>query len=100
MKLQSDILEKMASLYELISQVDKYWARVELTKTTKEYKSIKLEVSIYTFLEEDTEEEPQIAHIMKEKVELMDTTAIQKLDYILEDVKKLINSNKKEEAEC
>lgn len=100
MKLKNTILEKIASLYDLVSRVDKYWARVDLTKSTKKYNSIELEVDIYTFLEEETEEDPQIAHIIKEKVDLLDTTAIQNLDYILEDVKKLINSNEKEEAEC
>lgn len=100
MKLQNTILEKIASLYDLASQVDKYWARVDLTKSIKKYNSIELEIDIYTFLEEETEEDPQIAHIIKEKVDLMDTTAIQELDYILEDIKKLINSNEKEESEC
>lgn len=67
MELQRIISEKITSLYYLISQIKEYWANIEVIKPTKEYKSIELEVRIYTFLEEDTEENPQIVYIMRKK---------------------------------
>lgn len=53
---------------------------------------------VYTFLEEDGEEEKRIAYIINEKINLMESTAEKELDYLLEDVKKLFIS--KEDTIC
>lgn len=100
MELKNSILEKIASLYGLLSKIDKYWTKAEITKSIKAYNSMELEVRVYTFLEEDGEEEKKLAYIIKEKINLMESTAEQNLNYLLEDVKKLVVSKEEEEAEC
>ena len=100
MELKSTMLEKITSLYVLLSKIDRYWTKVEFTKSTKRYNSVELEVHIYTFLEEDGEEEKRLAYIIKEKINLMESTAEQDLDYLLEDVKKLVASKEEEEIKC
>lgn len=67
MELKNSILEKIASLYGLLSKIDKYWTKAEITKSIKAYNSMELEVRVYTFLEEDGEEEKRLAYIIKEK---------------------------------
>ena len=59
---------------------------------------MELDVRVYTFLEEDGEEEKRIAYIINEKINLMESTAEKELDYLLEDVKKLFIS--KEDTIC
>ena len=99
MELKSTILEKITNLYVLLSKVDKYWATINLTKSIKDYNSMRLQIHVYTFLEEDGEKEKRLAYIINEEINLMETTAEQQLDDLLDDVKELI-SVKKEEAEC
>ena len=99
MELKSTILEKITNLYALLSKVDKYWATIDLTKSIKDYNSMRLQIHVYTFLEEDGEKEKRLAYIINEEINLMETTAEQQLDDLLDEVKELI-SVKKEEAEC
>ena len=99
MQLESKILEKIKNLYELLSKIDKYWTKAEITKSIKAYNSMDLDVRVYTFLEEDGEDEKRLAYIIKEKINLMGSTAEQDLDYLLEDVKELI-TEEKEETKC
>lgn len=99
MELKSTILEKITSLYVLLSKIDRYWTKVEFTKSAKRYNSVELEVHIYTFLEEDGEEEKRLAYIINKKIDLMETTAEQQLSHLLDEVKGLIIT-KKEETEC
>ncbi len=99
MELKTTILEKITNLYVLLSKVDKYWATINLTKSIKDYNSMRLQIHVYTFLEEDGEKEKRLAYIINEEINLMETTAEQQLDDLLDDVKELI-SVKKEEAEC
>lgn len=61
---------------------------------------MELEVRVYTFLEEDGEEEKRIAYIIKENINLMTPTAEQDLDYLLEDVKELVFLKEKEDTKC
>lgn len=100
MELKNSILEKIASLYGLLSKIDKYWTKAEITKSIKAYNSMELDVRVYTFLEEDGEEEKRLAYIIKEKINLIESTAEQNLNYLLEDVKKLVVSKEEEEAKC
>ncbi len=100
MELKNSILEKITSLYSLLSKIDRYWTKAEITKSIKAYNSMELDVRVYTFLEEDGEEEKRLAYIIKEKINLMGSTAEQDLNYLLEDVKKLVISKEEEEAEC
>lgn len=55
MELKTTILEKITNLYVLLSKVDKYWATINLTKSIKDYNSMRLQIHVYTFLEEDGE---------------------------------------------
>lgn len=100
MKLKNSILEKITELYSLLSKIDKYWTKAEVTKSIKKYNNMELDVRVYTFLEEDGEEEKRLAYIIKEKINLMESTAEQDLDYLLEDVKKLVASKEEEEIKC
>ncbi len=61
---------------------------------------MELDVRVYTFLEEDGEDEKRLAYIVKENIDLMKSTAEQDLDYLLEDIGKLVVSKEKEDAEC
>lgn len=100
MELKNSILEKITNLYALLSKIDRYWTKAEITKSIKQYNSMELDVRVYTFLEEDGEEEKRIAYIIKENINLMASTAEQDLDYLLENVKKLIFSKEKEDTKC
>lgn len=99
MQIKDGILEKITYLNKLLSKIDRYWTKLEITKATKNYNSMDLEVHVYTFLEEDGQEEETLAYIINEKINLMGSQAEQNLDCLLEEVKKLIIS-KEEEAEC
>lgn len=99
MQLKNSILEKITYLNDLLIKIDRYWTKVEITKATKKYNSIDLQVDVYTFLKEDGQEEERLAYIINEKINLMGLQAEQNLDCLLEEVKKLIIS-KEEEAEC
>lgn len=100
MGLDVSILAKITSLYALVSQIDRYWATIDFTKSTQPNKSMELEVRVYTFLEEDGEADKRTAYIIKEKINLKASTAEQALDYLLRDVKDLIVSKEEEEARC
>ena len=100
MELKNSILEKITNLYGLLSKIDKYWTKAEITKSIKVYNSMELDVRVYTFLEEDGEDEKRLAYIVKENIDLMKSTAEQDLDYLLEDIGKLVVSKEKEDAEC
>ena len=100
MKLKNSILEKITELYSLLSKIDKYWTKAEVTKSIKKYNNMELDVRVYTFLEEDGEEEKRLAYIIKEKINLMGSTTEQDLDYLIEDVKKIIVSKEEEEIKC
>lgn len=100
MELKNSILEKIASLYGLLSKIDKYWTKAEITKSIKSYNSMELDVRVYTFLEENGEEEKRLAYIIKEKINLMESTAEQNLDYLLEEVEKLVVSKEEEDVKC
>lgn len=100
MELKNSILEKITELHSLLCKIDKYWTKVEITKSIKEYNSMELDVHIYTFLTENGEEEKRLAYIINRQIELMKTTAEQDLDYLLEDVKKIVVSKEEEEAKC
>ncbi len=99
MELKSTILEKITNLYALLSKVDKYWATINFTKSIKNYNSMKLQIHVYTFLEEEGEEEKRLAYIINKEINLAETTAEQQLEHLLDEVKELI-STKKEETEC
>lgn len=100
MELKDSILRKITSLYALLSKIDKYWTKAEITKSIKAYNSMELDVRVYIFWEEDGEEEKRLAYIIKEKINLMESTVEQDLNYLLEDVKKLVDSKEEEEAKC
>ena len=100
MELKNSILEKITELHSLLSKIDKYWTKVEITKSIKAYNSMELDVRVYTFLEEDGEDEKRLAYIVKENIDLMKSTAEQDLDYLLEDIGKLVVSKEKDDAEC
>lgn len=100
MELKDSILEKITTLYALLSKIDKYWTKVEFTKSTENYNSMEIEVRVYTFLEEDGEADKRTAYIIKEEIDLKASTAEQLLDYLLRDVKELIVSKEEEDAEC
>lgn len=100
MELKNSILEKITNLYGLLSKIDKYWTKAKITKSIKAYNSMELDVRVYTFLEEDGEDEKRLAYIVKENIDLMKSTAEQDLDYLLEDIGKLVVSKEKEDTEC
>lgn len=100
MELKNSILEKIASLYNLLSKIDRYWSTVGFTKSIQDYNSMELEIRVYTFLEEDGEAEKRTAYIIKENINLIESTAEQKLGYLLEDVRKLVDSKEEEEIKC
>ena len=100
MELKNSILEKITELYSLLSKIDKYWTKAEITKSIKEYNSMELDVRVYTFLAEDGEEEKRLAYLIKETIDLMKETAEQNLNYLLEEVKKIVDFKEEEDAEC
>lgn len=100
MELKNSILEKITNLYGLLSKIDKYWTKAEITKSIKAYNSMELDVRVYTFLEEDGEDEKRLAYIVKKNIDLMKSTAEQDLDYLLEDIGKLVISKEEEDTEC
>ncbi len=100
MELKNSILEKIASLYNLLSKIDRYWSTVGFTKSIQDYNSMELEIRVYTFLEEDGEAEKRTAYIIKENINLIESTAEQKLGYLLEDVRKLVDSKEEEDIKC
>ena len=100
MELKNSILEKIASLYNLLSKIDRYWSTVGFTKSIQDYNSMELEIRVYKFLEEDGEAEKRTAYIIKENINLIESTAEQKLGYLLEDVRKLVDSKEEEDIKC
>ena len=44
MELKNSILEKITRLYGLLSKIDKYWTKAEITKSIKAYNSMELDV--------------------------------------------------------
>lgn len=100
MELKNNILEKIMELHSLLSKIDNYWTKVEITKSIKAYNSMELDVHVYTFLTEDGEKEKRLAYIINRQIELMKTTAEQDLNYLIEDVKKLVVSKEEEDTKC
>lgn len=100
MELKNSILEKISNLYALLIKIDRYWATVGFTKSIQDYNSMELEVRVYTFLEEDGEAKKRIAYIIKENINLIESTAEQELGYLLEDVRKLVGSKEEEDTKC
>ncbi len=100
MELKNSILEKITELCSLLSKIDKYWTKAEITKSIKEYNSMELDVRVYTFLAEDGEEEKRLAYLVKETIDLMKETAEQNLNYLLEEVEQLVVSKEEEDVKC
>lgn len=100
MELKNSILEKISSLYNLLSKIDRYWATVGFTKSIQDYSSMELEVRVYTFLEEDGKAEKRTAYIIKENINLIESTAEQELGYLLENVRKLVVSKEEGDTKC
>ena len=40
MELKNSILEKITNLYGLLSKIDKYWTKAEVTKSIKKYNNM------------------------------------------------------------
>lgn len=78
MELKNSILEKITNLYGLLSKIDKYWTKAEITKSIKVYNSMELDVRVYTFLEEDGEDEKRLAYIVKENIVIIANAGKQK----------------------
>lgn len=87
--MKSEILEKITEICDLLSQIKNYWANMEILKAPDNFKSLELKVSVYTFLREE-EEEKRIAYIIREKIDLMESTVNQELDYLIKEIKELI----------
>lgn len=87
--MKSEILEKITEICDLLSQIKKYWAKMEILKAPDNFKSLELNISVYTFLRED-EEQNKIAYIIREKIDLMELTVNQELEYLIKQIKELI----------
>lgn len=87
--MKSEILEKITEICDLLSQIKKYWAKMEILKAPDNFKSLELNISVYTFLRED-EEQNRIAYIIREKINLMELTVNQELKYLIKQIKELI----------
>lgn len=87
--MKSEILEKITEICDLLSQIKKYWAKMEILKAPDNFKSLELNISVYTFLRED-EEQNKIAYIIREKIDLMESTVNQDLEYLIKEIKELI----------
>lgn len=62
---------------------------MEIVKAPNNFKSLELNISVYTFLRED-EEQNRIAYIIREKINLMELTVNQELKYLIKQIKELI----------
>ena len=87
--MKSEVLEKIAEICELLSQIKNYWTNMEIVKAPDNFKSLELNISVYTFLREE-DEEKRIAYIIREKIDLMESTVNQELEYLIKEIKELI----------
>lgn len=87
--LNKEILEKISQINELANKTNNYWVKIELTKCDK-YNYLELQISIYTFLKENGEEDKRIVYILNEQIDLTESTAIRELEYIIDKMKELI----------
>lgn len=87
--MKSEVLEKIAEICELLSQIKNYWTNMEIVKAPDNFKSLELNISVYTFLREE-DEEKRIAYIIREKIDLMESTVNQDLEYLIKEIKELI----------
>lgn len=91
--LSQEILEKIKEIYELLCQINNYWTKLDFWKSkqngSKSY-IFELDLDIYTIIEETGKEEKKVKHILREGIDLNETTAIIKLEKIIEKIKELI----------
>lgn len=93
--LSEEILEKIKEIYGLLCQINNYWTRLEFWKSKQDScKSyiFELDLDIYTIIEETGKEEKKVNHILREGIDLNETTAIIKLEKIIEKIKELIHA--------
>lgn len=96
MELENRILEKISKICGLLSQINNYWTKIEITKSIEKYNFSELNVSVYTFLKEEGIEEKRLAYIINEKIDLTETTAEQCLGYLINKIEELITPTLKD----
>lgn len=87
--MKNEVLERITEICDLLSQIKNYWTNMEIVKAPNNFKSLELNISVYTFLRED-EEQNRIAYIIREKIDLMELTVNQELEYLIKQIKELI----------
>lgn len=87
--MKSEVLEEITEICELLSQIKNYWTNMEIVKAPNNFKSLELKVSVYTFLKEGEEKE-RIAYLIREKIDVMESTVNQELEYLIKEIKELI----------
>lgn len=93
--LSQEILEKIKEIYGLLSQINNYWTKLDFWKSNQRGRKsyvFELDLDIYTTIKETEKEEIKIKHILQEKIDLNDTTAIIKLEKTIEKIKELIHA--------
>ena len=87
--MKNEVLERITEICDLLSQIKNYWTKMEILKAPDNFKSLELNISVYTFLRED-EEKNIIAYIIRKKIDLMELTVNQELEYLIKQIKELI----------
>lgn len=91
--LSQEILEKIKEIYGLLSQINNYWTKLDFWKSKqngcKSY-LFELDLDIYTIIDVNGKKEKKVNHILREGIDLNETTAIIKLEKIIEKIKELI----------
>ena len=87
--MKNEVLERITEICDLLSQIKNYWTNMKIVKAPNNFKSLELNISVYTFLREDKEQN-RIAYIIREKIDLMELTVNQELEYLIKQIKELI----------
>ena len=87
--MKNEVLERITEICDLLSQIKNYWTNMTIVKAPNDFKSLELNISVYTSLRED-EEQNRIAYIIREKIDLMELTVNQELEYLIKQIKELI----------
>lgn len=93
--LSQEILEKITEIYRLLSQINNYGINFEFWKSKqrggKSY-LFKLELKIYILIERTEKEEMKVKNILREEIDLNETTANIQLEKTIEKIKELITA--------
>lgn len=84
MKLNEKVLDKIRTLYEIATEITKYWVHIELYRFDK-YNKDTLKVDVYVFVD------GKKASFFDEEIQLNEETVEAELQFVIDKMKELIN---------